>query len=153
MQQERKRKKGAIPLPSGITQNMLPKYVTYNREWRNKEKGTYREYFRLEGHPKMTKRYVSSSKSSSVTIQAKLAEIKSILKNLEEHGEAKASRIPKHYSVQKCRGVPTLAFEKIIGRKLVKMRMKIDATKTLDSEVKRLKKRLEQAHPSMRSHF
>jgi len=153
MPQQRKRKKGAVPLPSGITQSMLPKYVTYNRELSNKEKGIYREYFRLEGHPKLTKRYVSSTKSNRVSIQDKLAEIKKKLSNLEAHGVADTYLIPKQYSVQKSRGAPTLVYEKVIGRKHVKMRMKLDPTKSVEDEVKRLKERLAQAHPSLTTHF
>lgn len=153
MQQQRKRKNPAIPLPCGITQNMLPKYVTYNRELSNKEKGSFREYFRLEGHPKLTKRYVSSTKSNKVSIQDKLAEIKKKLSNLEAHGVAETYFIPKQYSIQKSRGAPTLVYEKLIGRKHVKMRMKLDSTKSVEDEVKRLKRRLSQAHPSLTTHF
>jgi hypothetical protein len=42
---KRARKHNAKPLPQGITQNMLKKYVVYYHEWTDKEHTKYREYF------------------------------------------------------------------------------------------------------------
>ena len=73
---KKKRSKIARPLPEGLTQDMMPKYVNYNKECYNKEKQLYREFFRIEKHPKLTKKCISSSKSSKLTILQKLTEIK-----------------------------------------------------------------------------
>ena len=83
---KRKRQSIAQELPSGITQTMLPKYVCYYNECYNKEKNLYRQYFRIEGHPKLDKD-ISSSKSNKVSIQDKLTEIKQYLENIEQDKE------------------------------------------------------------------
>ena len=65
---KRARKKTAKELPEGITQNMLPKYVVYYKECYNKEKNLYREFFKIEKHPKI-KKPINSSKSNKKTIK------------------------------------------------------------------------------------
>lgn len=83
---KRKRQSIAQDLPEEITQTMLPKFVSYYNECYNKEKNLYREYFRIEGHPKLDKD-ISSSKSNKVSIQDKLTEIKQYLENIEQNKE------------------------------------------------------------------
>ena len=68
--------------PDGLTQDMMPKYVYYCKERYNKEKNLWREFFRIETHPKLTKKCISSSKSSKLTILEKLDDIKEKLNNL-----------------------------------------------------------------------
>jgi hypothetical protein len=77
---KRNRKHNAKPLPDGITQKDLPKYVVYYHEWLDKEKTKSREYFKIEKHPKQNKIWIGT-KSNKVTIQKKLQEAK---KNLAE---------------------------------------------------------------------
>lgn len=72
---KRNRKKTAKPLPEGITQDMMPKYVYYCKECYNKEKQLFRKFFRIEKHPKQEKT-ISSSKSSKLTILEKLEQTK-----------------------------------------------------------------------------
>jgi hypothetical protein len=72
---KRERKKNAKQLPAGITQNMLPKYVVYYKECVNKEKNKYREFFKIEKHPKL-KKAINSTKSNKIHIFDKLEEIK-----------------------------------------------------------------------------
>ena len=72
---KRSRKHNARPLPDGITQDMLPKYVVYYKECYNKEKNLYREFFKVEKHPNLDKPIIGS-KSNKLTIQGKLTEIK-----------------------------------------------------------------------------
>ena len=57
------RKHNAVQLPEGLTQDMMPKYINYNRECYDKEKQRFREFFRIEKHPKQTK-VISGSKSA-----------------------------------------------------------------------------------------
>tara|TARA_Y100000389_G_scaffold91578_1_gene88183 strand:+ start:1194 stop:1727 length:534 start_codon:yes stop_codon:yes gene_type:complete len=78
---KKNRSKIAKQLPDGITQDMLPIYVTYNKECYNKEKNLWREFFRIEKHPN-SKKQMSSSKSCKISIQDKLQEIKDKLNNL-----------------------------------------------------------------------
>jgi hypothetical protein len=69
---KRARKTSAIELPEGITQEMMPKYVYYTKEYRNKDKTNYREFFRVEKHPNLDKKSWSTSKSNGVSAQDKL---------------------------------------------------------------------------------
>ena len=78
-----KRQKTAKPLPEGITQDMLPKYVVYYKECYNKEKQKYREFFKIEkGHPKLEKPWMTS-KSGKISITDKLQQA---INKLEELG-------------------------------------------------------------------
>tara|TARA_Y100000389_G_C17467788_1_gene527298 strand:- start:5644 stop:6243 length:600 start_codon:yes stop_codon:yes gene_type:complete len=79
---KRNRKHNAKPLPEGITQDMLPKYVVYYKECYNKEKNLYREFFRIEKHPEHPK-IIIGSKSRKITIHEKLEQIKYYLNRIE----------------------------------------------------------------------
>ena len=76
------RKKNAIKLPEGITQDMLKIYVVYYKEINNKEKGLTREYFKVEKHPKLKKPYITS-KSNKVSILEKLKNANEYIENLK----------------------------------------------------------------------
>jgi len=78
---KRARKTSAIELPEGITQEMMPKYVYYLKEYRNKEKTLSREFFRIEKHPNLDKKCWATSKSNNISIQDKL---KQAINKLEE---------------------------------------------------------------------
>ena len=67
---KRARKKTAIELPVGITQNMLSTYVVYYKECYNREKQLYREFFKIEKHPKLDKPWCTS-KSNKIHISEK----------------------------------------------------------------------------------
>lgn len=78
---KRSRKKNARPLPGGIVQEDIPKYVNYISEPQSNDLG-YRDFFRIEGHPKSSKQ-ISSSKSMKLTPRDKLEQIIEILNKLE----------------------------------------------------------------------
>ena len=78
---KRARKHSAKPLPDGFTQDMMPKYVIYYNECYNKDKGLYREFLKIEKHPKLEKIWISS-KSNKVTLMDKLKSAKDILNKL-----------------------------------------------------------------------
>jgi len=82
---KKQRQKNAQGLPEGITQNDLPKYVYYCSETINKNSANeyVREFFRIEGHPNLNKKCVSSSKSTKVSIIDKLNEINTLLQQLD----------------------------------------------------------------------
>jgi len=72
---KRNRKHNAKPLPDGIQQSDLPKYVTYNAEYKkdeNDERVLFRDYFRIEKHQSQNDTVWSSSKSKTYTIRQKL---------------------------------------------------------------------------------
>ena len=114
---KRVRKCNAIELPVDISENMIPKYVVYYKECYNKEKLLFREFFKIEKHPKLInyKKHLTSSKSKKITIVEKLEQIKIILKKIEndelvelkneekneENGEKKKEIIlPKYISLK-----------------------------------------------------
>lgn len=76
-----RRKITAQPLPPTITQDMIPKYVVYYRECYNKEKQLYREFFKIEKHPKIDKPIIGT-KSNKVSILDKLEAIKEKLRKI-----------------------------------------------------------------------
>jgi len=78
---KRSRKRNAKPLPDGLTQEMIPKYVVYYNECVNKDKDIYREFFKIEKHPGLDKP-ILSSKSRKISIFDKLEEIKNKLYKL-----------------------------------------------------------------------
>ncbi len=79
--ERRERKHNAKPLPEGITNDMMKKYVVYYKECYNKEKNLYREFFKIEKHPKLEKPWIGS-KSNKVLILDKLKEANNIIDNL-----------------------------------------------------------------------
>ena len=82
--EKRNRKSNAVKLPLEVTENMIPKYIVYYKECYNQQSKSYREFFKIEKHPKMeTKKVLTSSKSNKITILEKLSQIKEILKSVE----------------------------------------------------------------------
>ena len=91
---KRERKHNAIKLPESIIQEAIPKYVTYYKECYNIQKKLYREFFKIEKHPKMVKgKLYVSSKSNKIHILEKLEEIKKILEKLNNVGENEENEI------------------------------------------------------------
>jgi hypothetical protein len=85
---KRKRSNKAKPLPQGIHQSMLQKYVVYYLEFYDKEKTKEREYFKVEKHPKSNKIWMTS-KSSKFTILEKLEQANKIVDDLDNDIEPK----------------------------------------------------------------
>lgn len=81
---KRERKTSAKPLPEGLTQQMLRKYVVYYHEWLNKEKTRSREFFKVEKHPNLDKIWVGT-KSNKVPILEKLQQANQFVENLENN--------------------------------------------------------------------
>ena len=110
---KRERKHNAIDLPSGITQDMMRKYVVYYHEWLDKDKTKEREFFKVESHPKL-KDVWFSSKSNKVSIQEKLNQANKVVDDLENDIQPikEGSNVPKYVSLGISRGKPHLVFEK-----------------------------------------
>lgn len=111
---KRVRKSNAVKLPPQINESMIPKYVVYYKECYNREKMLFREFFKIEKHPKITnKRVYTSSKSNKINILDKLEQIKTILENIEnnfheeskdheeEEEEVNKITLPKYVSLKK----------------------------------------------------
>ena len=78
---KRERKSNAKPLPEGITQNMMKKYVVYYHEFLDKEKTKSREFFKIEKNPKLEKPWIGC-KSNKVSILDKLTEANKVASEL-----------------------------------------------------------------------
>ena len=85
---KRERKHNAVKLPNNIEQCNIPIYVNYYKECYDQKNKCYREYFKIEKHPRNihNKLYVSS-KSNKINILEKLEEIKKMLLIIEEEYE------------------------------------------------------------------
>lgn len=141
---KKKRSKTAIKLPEGITQDMMPKYINYNKECYNKEKKLWREFFRIEKHPKQEKT-ISSSKSSKLTILEKLEQIKEKLYNLENDIEVK-KELPQYYTIQNFRNAPHLTFDRRIDDKRYNLKMKMKENKSIKEELERFNEKLKKKY-------
>ncbi len=148
---KRNRKKIAKSLPAGITQDMMPKYVYYCKECYNKEKQLYREFFRIEKHPKLNKKCISSSKSSKITIIQKLTEITTKVYNLtNDIVEEDPNKLPPYYTIQNFRNAPHLTYDHKHDDKRVNLKMKMKTDKTQEEELKRFNDKLFKKYPALK---
>lgn len=76
------RRSDARPLPVGITEDMIPKYITY-AESPYGTNGKTRSYFCISKHPNQTN-IIYTSKSNKVSITEKLEEAKRIVAELDK---------------------------------------------------------------------
>ena len=147
---KRNRKYNAKPLPEGLTQDMMPKYVGYYSECYNKEKQLYRDFFKIEKHPKIDKP-INSSKSGKLTIQEKLAEIKKIYENIENDivEEEDPDKLPKYFRLSNARNAPHLHYESRQDNIRYNMHMKLKADADIKTELVRFQEKLQEKYPSL----
>ena len=110
---KRARKHNAKDLPSGITQDMMRKYVVYYEECYDKANDLHREFFKIESHPKLDKIYISS-KSNKVSIQTKLAEVNKVVDELDNDifPIQDDKQLPTYITLKITRDKPHLVFDK-----------------------------------------
>lgn len=84
---KRERKTSAKPLPEGITQNMMKKYVVFYEDYADKEKKRLRQYFKIEKHPKLQKIWIGC-KSNNMSIVEKLEQANKVVDELDELDES-----------------------------------------------------------------
>lgn len=135
-----KRKNGARSLPEGITQDMMRKYVVYYNECYNKEKNSYREFFKVEKHPKLDKIWISS-KSGKIDIKEKLKSANKIVDDLEKniYPTKENKLLPKYITIKNIRGNDTLVFDKKDNNGRYNLRMKLKENYILNDELKNFK--------------
>lgn len=145
---KRKRQSIAQDLPQEITQTMLPKYVCYYNECYNKKKNLYREYFRIEGHPKLDKD-ISSSKSNKVSIQDKLTEIKQYLENIEQNKECikEKKELPVGIRLKEKDEESFFILDYRNDSNRYNMKMKLNKTKSYDDNYDLFKKKVIKKYP------
>ena len=147
---KRSRKYNANPLPDGLTQAMLPKYVVYYHEVYNKEKNLTREFFKIESHPKLDKP-IMSSKSRKVSLTTKLDEIKQKLHNLENDivNEEEPNKLPQYYRINQMRGAPHLVYERRLDDRRYGLNMKLKAGSSIQDELERFQEKLKNKYPEL----
>jgi len=86
---KRERKHNAQSLPPGLSHEMMKKYVVYYREmFDSNGKTRTREYFKVEGHPKLLKVSIKpwiSTKSGKVCLADKLSDANNVVTDLEDN--------------------------------------------------------------------
>ena len=96
----------ARELPAGITE--LPKFIVYYKECYNKEKNLTREFFTVEGHPKLEGKRKATSKSNKVNIQTKLQQAKDIINKLENKSVQPIQAVQPVQPVQSTQPIPLI---------------------------------------------
>jgi hypothetical protein len=89
---KRNRKNGARPLPDGLTQEDLPKYVVYYTEkYGPEDKKVTRDFFRIEKHPaqlcenpKFKNKWATSKSMKNYSIIRKLIEVKTKIREMDQ---------------------------------------------------------------------
>jgi hypothetical protein len=134
---KKERQKNARPLPEGIEQSMLRKYVVYYYNVYNKEKNLSREYFRVEGHPKLEKNW-ETTKSEKVSIMEKLQHANKIVDDLENdiYPEKMKRNLPKHVSIVFSRNKEQLCYDKRVDGVSKNMRMVLPAEYDIAEQLK-----------------
>jgi hypothetical protein len=144
---KRERKCGAQDLPEGITQTMMKKYVSYCKDYADKEKTVQREYFRVESHPKLDKIW-STTKSRKVSIQEKLAQANKVVDDLERdiYPTKDVVPLPKYVSLVVTREKPHLVFEKREDGKRLNLKMVMPDDYDIDEQLLVLKAKLDEKY-------
>lgn len=147
---KRERKYNAQNLPPEIDGIELPKYCYYCSEVMNKGKSNQyvREYFRIEKHPNLDKKCVSTSKSTKISILDKLNEAKKIIKNLNNNIKAKEERdLPKYvrlYSSKRTTNKLVLEYERRVDGKRQSKRLTFDCNNKIDDKLNELKVKVQE---------
>lgn len=95
-----KRRVDAKPLPDGIEQSDLPKYVTYNAEYKKNDEGEkvmFRNYFRIEKHPSLNGKIWTTTKSKQYTIRQKLQEAITYLQTLNNQDNSSIDNLENNF--------------------------------------------------------
>ena len=133
---KRNRKYNACKLPNEIKHDMMPKYVYYVTEKIKSSNGNYiREFFRIEKHPKLYKKCISSSKSCKISILEKLKEIKKKLYNLDNDIIDNSYKLPKYiYMKKNSNNKLILIYDRRLNNKRYNMKKTIKQFKNTDLE-------------------
>ena len=130
---KRARQKNAKNLPGGITQSMLPIYITYYNTCYDKKNNKSREYFCVEGHPALEGKRWESTKSEKVPILEKLEQAKTHLNFLNGIGEGikkKVSNYPPGIYLAQKNGRGQLILDKRLNGVIFNLKMMCKEDKT-----------------------
>jgi hypothetical protein len=122
---KRERQSNARELPDGLSQEDMPKYVTYNVNVYNKEQNKSREYFCIEGHPFISPKIWESSKSGKVSLAEKLVKTKEMIANFDNSILPESRRVnPLHVYFQVYREKNILKYDNRVEGKTKSMVIK-----------------------------
>ena len=144
---KKERKHNAQDLPDGITQEIMKKYVVYYKDYADKDKKILREYFRIEGHPKLDKLW-STTKSNKITIQEKLSQANKVVDDLENDifPEKNETLLPKYVSLIITREKPHLVFEKKTDDKRLNIKMVLPEEYDLQEQLEKLNEKVKEKY-------
>ena len=144
---KRERKSSAKPLPEGITQNMMKKYVVYYQEWLDKEHTKQREFFKIETHPKLDKSWIGT-KSNKVSIQDKLIQTNKVVDDLENdiYPVKNEITIPKYVSLITFREKLHLVFDKKTDEKRLNIKMVLPKEYDLEDQLYILNEKIKEKY-------
>jgi len=151
---KRERKSSAISLPEGLTQQMMKKYVVYYHEWLDKEKTKYREFFKVEKHPKLDKTWITT-KSGKVSLLDKLNQANKVVDDLENniYPIKDTPTLPKYFSFILMREKPHLVFEKRIDGQRLNMKMILPEDYDLDTQMEFFKEKIKEKYNTITELF
>jgi len=144
---KRERKSNAIELPEGLTQQMMKKYVVYYHEFLDKEHTKYREFFKVEKHPKLDKPWITT-KSGKVSLLDKLNQANKVVEDLENNIYPLKDKVilPTYFSLTTMREKPHLVFEKRIEGKRLNMKMILPEDYDLDTQLEIFKEKIKEKY-------
>lgn len=141
---KRNRKYNAQNLPPEISKMQIPKYCYYCSEVMNKGKPNQyiREFFRIEKHPNLKKKCVSTSKSTKISIINKLKEAIELLKKLDNNKSIeKVTKLPKYirmYKSKRTSGKLVLVYERRVDGERQCSRLTFNAGENIEEKLKKL---------------
>ena len=114
---KRERQCRARPLPDGIEQRDMPKYITYSVEVWDKPKNKSRDFFRIENHPLISPKSWESTSSSKISALEKLQQTIKVLNDLDAgiFPKQNTRSLPKHVYLGTKHGKPVLQYDNRIA--------------------------------------
>ena len=147
---KRNRQHNAQPLPEGITQEMLGKYVIYRKEEYNKEIGKTREFFYVDkNHPKLLKPW-ESSKSNKISLIEKLGSANKVSTNLYNniYPEEQTSTLPKYMTICSKNGRTSLVYDRKLDSHRYNMKMVLLENYILVDEIPKMNEKIREKYPN-----
>ena len=135
------RKYNAQLLPPQISQMQIPMYCYYCSEIMNKGSDTeyIRDFFRIEKHPNLNKKCLSTSKSVKVSIVDKLKEAYKIIEKLDNNEyieiDKKLPQYVRMYDSKRTPNKKVLEYERRINGKRESMRITINKDDNIDEKL------------------
>lgn len=134
---KKKRSKTAQPLPPGITQESIPKYVHYYSETMHKGtlKECRRDFFKIE-HPSLEKP-ISTSKSTKVSIFQKLQQATQLISEITQGTyQPPTKQLPTYVQLKKIKEKSYLIFDKREGSQRLNLKMVLPESYQLEEQIK-----------------